>query len=70
LELEEDFRINGRSPTFFIGAADQIADEAQIELGLEVPVKVAGWHQILDGAVAEWCESSLLRAHHEVTSVR
>src|SRR5687768_18180093 len=51
--LEEDSRVDGRPPAFLIGAADGVADEAQIELGLEVPVEVVGRHQIFDGAVAE-----------------
>jgi hypothetical protein len=64
LEFEEDLRIDGRSPTFLIGTADQVTDEVQVELGLEVPIEVVGRHQILDGAIAERNEGSCLGAHH------
>src|SRR6185436_4092189 len=64
--LEEHPRIDGRSPAVLIGAADQVADEAQVQLGLEVPIEVARRHQILDGTITERRERTRFRAHYEV----
>ncbi len=53
LELEEDRRIDGWPAALLLGSADQVADEAQVELGLKVTRDVAGGDQVLKGAIAE-----------------
>ena len=52
LELEKDLRIDGWSPTFLIRRTDQVADEAQVQLGLEVAVEVVGRDQGLKRLIA------------------
>jgi hypothetical protein len=45
LELEEDDRIDARPPAFLIGAARQVTDERQVELGLEMAVEMVSGNQ-------------------------
>src|SRR4051794_37933372 len=64
VEFEEHLRIDGWSPAFLLGTAHQVADEAEVQLGLKVPVEVAGRHEILDGAITERGGSPRLGPHH------
>src|SRR3712207_9574466 len=50
-----------RSP---VGWTHQVADEAQVQLGLNVPVEIVGRDQVLDGAVTERGEAPCLGPHH------
>ena len=40
LQLEEDHGVDPRAATFRIGVLDPVPDEAEIELGFQVPVEV------------------------------
>lgn len=42
--------------------AHQVANKAQVELGLKVPVEVVGRHQVVDGAITERSERPFLDA--------
>ena len=47
LELEEDDRVDTGAAALGVEVLDPFADEAQVELRIEVAVEVAPWNQVL-----------------------
>src|SRR5262245_13733270 len=60
LELEEDHWIDGRPPGGLVVAADELAHEAEVQLGLKVPIEVITRNQGLERDQDRTIESAAL----------
>ena len=64
LELEEDNRVDRGATDRGVAVGHDVADEAQVQLGVEVAIQVVRWDEGLQREVAERSEAPHVGTHH------
>jgi hypothetical protein len=64
LQLEEDDRINGRTPLAGIGLLDKFAHKRQIKRSFQMSIEVVLRNQLFQSNIDEWSKETLFLSHH------